>query len=68
MDSTTMVDDDVAIGKGKVRKTLTLPKELVARVRLFRFKGQFAQESDAYVWLIERALEQAEHEQQERKR
>jgi hypothetical protein len=63
MESTAMVDGDV-IGKNKVRKTLTLPRQLVARVRVFRFKGQFEQESDAYVWLIEQALEQAEREQQ----
>ncbi len=42
----------VAIAKGKKRKTITLPEELIARVRAFRFRGQYEEESDAYVALI----------------
>jgi hypothetical protein len=66
MDMSTMGKHGVPIGAGKVRKTLTLPKVLVARVRTFRFRREFAQESDAYVWLLEWALEQVEREEQER--
>jgi hypothetical protein len=58
----TMTEDGVPIAANKTRKTVTLPKELVARVRQFRFRRQFDQESDAYAWLLEQALAAAERE------
>jgi hypothetical protein len=58
----------VAVAPGKMRKTLTLPKELVARVRAFRFARQYDQESDAYAALLEMALAQVEREEQEKPR
>jgi hypothetical protein len=60
----------VPVGPDKQRKTLTLPKTLVARVRAFRHRHQHDQESDAYVALLEKALDADEREEQkpERKR
>ena len=46
----------VAIAANKQRKVLTLPKELVARVREFRHDRRLEVESDAYVVLLEMAL------------
>ena len=53
------------IAAHKIRKALTLPRELVERVRAFRFAHQFDREGDAYSWLLERGLEAAEREKSE---
>jgi hypothetical protein len=63
MDDKMITERRVPIAPGKTRKTLTLPRELIARVRTFRFARQIDQESDAYVWLLERGLEAATAEQ-----
>jgi hypothetical protein len=59
------VNERVPIGAGKIRKMVTLPEELVARVRRFRFRAELPQESDAYVYLLEKALADIEREQSE---
>jgi hypothetical protein len=67
MDATTMIRERrVPVGPGKMRKTLTLPKELVARVRAFRHAHQFDRESDAYAELLKAGLDAFEGEQQDR--
>jgi hypothetical protein len=52
----------VTIAQGKKRKAITLPKELIARIRVFRFRQEHEQESDAYVALLEKGLEAFERE------
>ena len=46
-----------------MRKTLRLPKTLVARVRAFRHAHLYDQESDAYAALLEKALEMFEQKE-----
>jgi hypothetical protein len=53
----------VPIAPGKVRKALTLPKELVDRVRTWRHAHQIDPESEAYVALLEKGLEAVEREE-----
>ena len=46
------------------QEAIALSKDLVARVRAFRFARQIDQESDAYSWLLEHALAAVEREDQ----
>ena len=46
-----------------MRKTLTLLKTLVARVRRFRFTREYDQEGDAYAALLKKALDAVEREE-----
>jgi len=58
----------VPVAPGKMRKALTLPKELAARVREFRFARKYVQESEAYIELIEKGLEAIEREERASRR
>jgi hypothetical protein len=51
-----------------MRKALTLPKELAARVREFRFARKYVRESEAYIELIEKGLEAIEREERASRR
>ena len=62
------MESRVPVAADKMRKTLTLPKTLVARVRAFRFAKEYDQESDAYTALLEKALEGIDREKRDRKR
>jgi hypothetical protein len=65
VESTAMaMERRVPVGAGKVREVLTLPKGLAVRVRAFRFRREFEQKSDAYIWLLEQALNQVEREEE----
>jgi hypothetical protein len=44
------------------------PKELIAQVRTFRRRRQYDQESEAYAYLLEQALDAAEREERERQK
>jgi hypothetical protein len=57
----------VGIAPGKVRKALTLPKELVDRVRVWRHAHRIDPESEAYAQLLEKALNASEREEREQK-
>jgi len=67
MEPTVMAEEpNVAVGRGKIRKILTLPEELAARVRDFRFARKYDRESEAYIELIERGLKTVEREEKEK--
>jgi hypothetical protein len=57
----------VGIAAGKERKALTLPKDLIARVRAWRHARQIDPESEAYAQLLEKGLEASDREEREEK-
>jgi hypothetical protein len=61
IESTAMtLETGVPVGPDKAREILTLRKELIARIRAFRFRGRFEHKSEAYAYLLERGLEVVE--------
>jgi hypothetical protein len=58
---------EVPVAPTKARKTLTLDKDLIARVRDYRHALKHDQESDAYAELLERGLEAFEKARKEQK-
>jgi hypothetical protein len=68
MEATMMVEEhDVAVARGKVRKTVTLPKDLAERIRAFWHAQQYDRESTAYVTLLEIAMELVEKDEVEKR-
>jgi hypothetical protein len=61
-----MMASRVPVAPNKARKTLTLPKDLIARVRDYRHARKHDQESDAYAELLELGLAKAS-DQEDRK-
>jgi hypothetical protein len=53
----TSAEKRLPIAKGKQRKSISISKQLIERIRRFRFERQFDEEAHAYEALLERGLE-----------
>jgi hypothetical protein len=61
-------DLDVPVGPDKTRTTVTLPKQLMELVKLYRFDHHHESLSDALAALIEHGLDAVRREEQEQKK